>query len=181
MEHDEISSDNYVPYGTQCQGIEDAVGALLVEKKLSISVAESCTGGLIGHLLTNVPGSSSYFLGGVTAYTNQAKVDLLEVSSEILEEFGAVSEQTVLQMARGVRRLFNSMIGVAVSGIAGPDGGSREKPVGTVYIGMDAGDESWSERYLFKGSRQQIKLYTAETALEWVRRYLNGDPFVSCI
>ena len=169
------------PCSTKCKRIEEAVGELLIEKKLSVSVAESCTGGLVGHLITNVPGSSVYFMGGVTAYTNEAKVTLLDVSCEIIKKFGAVSDHVVCQMARNVRRLFNSNIGIAVSGIAGPGGGSLEKPVGTVYIGLNVADNSWSQRYLFKGSRQQIKQYTAETALELIRRYLNGDSFISCV
>ena len=182
MGYDGKCSENSTPCSTKYKRIEEAVGALLIEKKLSVSVAESCTGGLVGHLITNVPGSSVYFMGGVMVYTNEAKVKLLEVSYEILEEFGAVSEHAVRQMAQNVRRLFKSNIGIAVSGIAGPGGGSLEKPVGTVYIGLNVADNNWSERYLFKGSRQQIKQYTAETALELVRRYLNGgDPFISCV
>lgn len=151
---------------------------LLISKSLTISVAESCTGGLIGHLITSIPGSSAYFLGGIISYSNQAKCDLLSVSPDTLEKYGAVSDQTAKEMAEGVKERFKSNIGISVTGIAGPDGGSIEKPVGTVFMGFIFDNEPISIKYLFKGSREEIKQQTAETALENITRYLNGDSFI---
>jgi nicotinamide-nucleotide amidase len=152
--------------------LEELVGRRLLECRLSLAVAESCTGGLIGHRLTNVPGSSDYFLGGVVSYSNEAKQDLLRVPADVLAQKGAVSPETARDMARGVRALFTAAIGLAVTGIAGPSGGSPEKPVGTVYIGLAApqGEEVW--HYHFQGNREEIKTLTAETALDRLRRML---------
>lgn len=161
------------------QGMGEVLGEMLREKHLTLSVAESCTGGLIGHLLTNVPGSSDYFLGGMIVYSNEAKIGLLDVSSKTLEQYGAVSDPTVQEMAKGVKKQLDSDIGLAVSGIAGPDGGSEEKPVGTVYVGLAANDKVFSGKYRFQGTRGQIKHNTAMMALDWVRRYLHEDPFLS--
>ena len=160
------------------QNMEEVVGHLLLEKNLSISVAESCTGGLIGHRLTSVPGSSSYFHGGVVVYSNQSKVDLLRVDPRTLETHGAVSERTVEEMARGVKDRIKTDLGLAVTGIAGPDGGTRQKPVGTVHVGLAAREKTFSREYRFWGNRGQVKLNTSMMALDWVRRYLNGNPFL---
>ena len=145
---------------------------------IMLSIAESCTGGLIGHLITSIPGSSAYFLGGIISYSNQAKCDLLGVSPEILKVYGAISDQVAREMAVGVKERFKSDIGLSVTGIAGPDGGSLEKPVGTVFMGFSLDAEPFSKKYLFKGKRTEIKEQTAETALENIRRYLNDDPFI---
>lgn len=161
--------------------MEDVVGRMLVERKLSLSVAESCTGGLIGNLLTNVPGSSSYFQGGAMVYSNQAKIDLLGVSPKTIEKHGAVSDLTAREMAVGVKTKMGTDLGLAVTGIAGPDGGSREKPVGTVHIGLAGEKGIFSHKYRFWGTRLQIKQNTAMMALDWLRRYLNGNPFLSGI
>ncbi len=160
------------------QNMEEVVGHLLLEKNLSISVAESCTGGLIGHRLTNVPGSSSYFHGGVVVYSNQSKADLLRVDPRTLETHGAVSERTVEEMARGVKDRIKTDLGLAVTGIAGPDGGTRQKPVGTVHVGLAAREKTFSREYRFWGNRVQVKLNSSMMALDWVRRYLNGNPFL---
>jgi nicotinamide-nucleotide amidase len=160
------------------QNMEEVVGRLLLEKNLSISVAESCTGGLIGHRLTSVPGSSSYFHGGVVVYSNQSKVDLLRVDARTLEIHGAVSERTVEEMARGVRDRIKTDLGLAVTGIAGPDGGTRQKPVGTVHVGLAARNKTFSREYRFWGNRGQVKLNASMMALDWVRRHLNGNPFL---
>jgi nicotinamide-nucleotide amidase len=165
-------------FATGDQTMEERVGAMLKEQGLTLSLAESCTGGLIGNLMTNVPGSSQYFAGGVVAYSNQAKRDLLGVSSETLNQHGAVSDQTVCEMASGVRERFGTDLSLAVSGIAGPDGGSPEKPVGTVYIGIADRDSTFSQRYRFWGVRDQVKLNSAMMALDWVRRRLHGDSFL---
>jgi len=160
------------------QDMEEVVGMALLDNGMSISVAESCSGGLIGHRLTNVPGSSVYYQGGIVVYSNQSKIDLLHVNPATLETHGAVSDQTVREMVRGITDRFNTDLGLAVTGIAGPDGGSKEKPVGTVYIGLAAGDEILSGKYWFWGDREQIKQDTSMMAMDWVRRYLNGNPFL---
>ena len=168
-------------FATGKQRMEEVLGETLRNKQMTISVAESCTGGLIGHLLTNVPGSSDYFLGGIIVYSNESKTGLLGVSSETLEKYGAVSDPTVQEMAKCVRDRLDSDIGLSVSGIAGPEGGTTEKPVGTVHIGMAANDRVFSGKYRFQGAREEIKLNTAMMALDWVRRYLHEDPVLSGI
>lgn len=162
-------------FATENKTMEGVVGEMLRDRKLTISIAESCTGGLIGDLLTNIAGSSNYFQGGVVVYSNKSKMDLLKVSYDTIEKYGAVSEQTVKEMAEGVKRRMNTDIGLAVTGIAGPDGGSREKPVGTVHIGLAAGNDIFSRKYRFWGTRKQVKLNTSMMTLDWVRRYLNED------
>jgi len=144
---------------------------------LHLAVAESCTGGLIGHLITNAPGSSDYFLGGVIAYSNQTKVNLLGVQKDTLMLYGAVSEETVLEMARGARKILGADIGLAVSGIAGPGGGTLEKPVGFVWIGLSAEilDEAWQHQ--FCGDRQEIKNQAAEHSLHHLVNFLNAGMF----
>ena len=165
-------------FATDDQTMEEVVGHTLKKKNMTISIAESCTGGLIGHKLTNVSGSSKYFSGGVVAYSNQSKVDLLHVSTKTLENHGAVSDKTVQEMARGVKKYINTDLGLAVTGIAGPDGGTKDKPVGTVHIGLAAGENIFSEKYRFWGTREQVKLNSAIMALDSVRRHLNEDSFL---
>lgn len=165
-------------FATGDQTMEGAVGEMLLKKKLTLSVAESCTGGLIGNLLTNVPGSSGYFLGGAVVYGNQAKRDLLGVSRQTLDTHGAVSDPAAREMAAGVRRALKADLGLSVTGIAGPEGGTAEKPVGTVHIGLASGDKVFSGKYRFWGKREQNKLNSAMMALDCVRRYLHGDSFL---
>jgi nicotinamide-nucleotide amidase len=160
------------------QTMAGAVGERLHEKSLTLAVAESCTGGLIGHLLTEVPGCSHYFMGGVVVYSNRSKVDLLRIAKETIDTHGAVSAATARQMAEGVRSRFQTDMGLAVTGIAGPEGGTIEKPVGTVHVGLALHHETYCERYRFKGSREEIKSHTALMAMDWVRRVLNGHPFI---
>ena len=152
--------------------LEIEVGELLRRHGYRLAVAESCTGGLIGHRITNVPGSSTYYMGSVTAYAYEAKVRLLNVRWETLEKYGAVSQETVIEMASGVRIALAADIGMAVSGIAGPGGGAPEKPVGLVWIGLSASgvDEAW--RCLWQGDRLRIKEQTAEQALQLLINYL---------
>ncbi len=169
--------DSYV-FGSGTQTMAEVVGHYLRKGNLTLSTAESCTGGLIGNLLTNVPGSSDYYVGGMVVYSNRAKADLLQVLPQTLDEHGAVSGPVVVQMAEGVRRKLKSDLGLAVTGIAGPDGGSKDKPVGTVHIGLSAASETLSGHYRFLGKREQVKLNTATMALDWVRRYLSGNPFI---
>jgi nicotinamide-nucleotide amidase len=165
-------------FATGDQTMEGVVGEALLQKNLTLSVAESCTGGLIGNLLTNVPGSSGYFLGGVIAYGNQAKMDLLGVSKQSLDTHGAVSDPVARGMAVGVRRALKTDLGLSVTGIAGPDGGTEEKPVGTVHIGLAYRDQLFSGKYRFWGKRDQNKMNSAVMALDWVRRVLYGHPFL---
>ena len=152
--------------------LEELAGRLLQEQGLTLAVAESLTGGLIGHRVTNVPGSSDYFLGGVVTYSNEAKMDLLRVPGEVLAQSGAVSAETARAMALGVKEVFHASLGLSVTGIAGPGGGSLEKPVGTVYFGLatPGGVEVW--HYLFHGNREEIKILSAQTALDRLRRVL---------
>jgi PncC family amidohydrolase len=160
--------------------VEYTLPALLAAAGSRLATAESCTGGLIGHRLTNVPGSSEYYLGGVTAYANAVKTALLGVPPETIERYGAVSEPTVLAMAAGAGRALGAQLGLAVSGVAGPGGGSAEKPVGTVWIGLAAPGFARAWRYLFPGERETVKALAAEAALQLLAAYLRagGEPAV---
>jgi len=154
--------------------LEEAVGALLMEKKLTLALGESCTGGLIGHRLTNVSGSSEYFLGGVVAYAYDAKERLLDVKHNTLYEYGAVSPETAVEMARGARRALGADIGVSVTGIAGPGGGLPGKPVGLVYIALSARDAERVERFVWDSDREGNKAHSAEAALKILKEYLES-------
>jgi competence/damage-inducible protein CinA-like protein len=156
--------------------MEDVVGKLLTEKKVKLAIAESCTGGLIGHRLTNVPGSSRFFKADLVTYSNDAKAKILGVSEETLKTHGAVSEPCVLEMAAGARGRVGADVAIATSGIAGPDGGTPERPVGTVCIALVAEGISVSRRYQLRGTRDWIKLLTSQIALDWLRRYALGQP-----
>ena len=156
--------------------MEEVVGRLLTEKRLTLAVAESCTGGLIGHRLTNVPGSSNYLKADLVTYSNDSKVKVLRVREETLKQHGAVSEQCVLEMAAGARRVAGSDIAIATSGIAGPSGGTAERPVGTVCIAMVAEGVNASRRYQLWGTRDWFKLLTSQVALDWIRRHALGLP-----
>ena len=151
--------------------LEHATVSSLLEKELTICFAESCTGGLCADRITNVSGSSGCFLGGIVAYSNNIKQELLGVSEETLLRFGAVSEQTVFEMAVGARHLFQSDMAVSVSGIAGPSGGTREKPVGTVWFGFSHEAGTVCEMRKFVGSREEIKASAASTAIDIVRKF----------
>ncbi|MFZ6026422.1 MAG: CinA family protein [Chloroflexota bacterium] len=150
--------------------LEVALAKLLTALDLKLAAAESCTGGLIGHRITNVPGSSAYYVGSITAYAYEAKVRLLGVSWDTLNRYGAVSRETALEMARGVRAALGADIGVSVTGIAGPEGGTPEKPVGTVWIGLsvsgDDTDDAWM--FVWQGDRLANKEQSAEAALQIV-------------
>jgi len=158
--------------------MEAIVGDLLKERKMTISVAESCTGGLIGHRLTSIPGSSLYFERGIIVYSNRSKVEMLGVNKQTIDSYGAVSDQTVREMAEGIKKTAKTDMGLAVTGIAGPSGGAEDKPVGTVFIGLSVDGKILSGQYCFSGERDKVKLTTSEMALDWVRRYLNGHPFI---
>lgn len=159
--------------------LEEVVGHLLREQGLTLAVAESCTGGLISHRLTNVSGSSDYFMGGVVTYSNQAKMDLLMVPEDILAARGAVSSETARAMAVGVAEIFHADIGLSVTGIAGPTGGTPQKPVGTVYLGLVMPQRAQTRHHLFHGSREQIKTLSAQTALDWLRQELHHAQSLS--
>ena len=145
---------------------------MLFEKDLTLSVAESCTGGLCSSRFTDIAGSSNYFLGGAVVYSNDSKKKLLGVTAETLERFGAVSGETVSEMARGARDLFESDIGLSISGIAGPGGGTAEKPVGTVWFGFThALSGTVCEMRNFTGTRDEIKNFAAAAAIDMVRKF----------
>jgi nicotinamide-nucleotide amidase len=154
--------------------LEEQVGKLLLEKKQTLALAESCTGGLISHRITRVAGSSAYYLGGAVTYANDAKMQFLGVQSETLEKHGAVSEQTALEMARGIKERTGATIAVSVTGVAGPSGGSPEKPVGTVWIGLASDALHEARHYQFHGDRERIILATSQAALNWLRLALIG-------
>jgi nicotinamide-nucleotide amidase len=146
---------------------------VLTERGLTLAVAESCTGGLIGHRLTNVSGSSACFRGGVVAYHNDVKARVLGVPEELLAKEGAVCEDVALAMARGVRRLLDADFGLAVTGIAGPMGGTADKPVGLTYVALAGpGDVARCERHVWQGDRERNKEQSATAALEMLRRHL---------
>ncbi len=152
--------------------LEVLVGELLIQHGLQLAVAESCTGGLISHRITNVSGSSRYYLGGVTAYANEAKIALLGVSQETLEKHGAVSAETVLQMARGIRLKLSADFGLSTSGIAGPTGGTPDKPVGTTWIGFSSSAGEEARHFYFQGERLSIKEQAAQAALQLLADHL---------
>ncbi len=156
-------------YAEDWETLEEAVGRELREKGLTIAVAESCTGGLLGDRFTNVPGSSVYFLGGVVSYSNEAKMNLLGVQNDTLVEHGAVSEETAAEMAQGVRQLFQADTGISVTGISGPDGGTPEKPVGLTFIAIDYSGDVSVKRLMFLRDRRFNKELAAQTALNLVR------------
>jgi len=159
-------------YGQDDDLLESVVGRLLLDRGLTVSVAESCTGGLLGNRLTNIAGSSRYIERGVIVYSNRAKEELLGVPEHLLRAHGAVSEPVARAMAEGVCRISGSPCGLAVTGIAGPDGGSAEKPVGTVYIGCATPEGVEVRRCRFDGDRVAIKWQSSQTALDMLRRRL---------
>jgi len=161
-------------FSADSESMETIVGSLLCKEKATIAVAESCTGGLISHLLTNVPGSSDYFLFSGVTYSNKAKIKVLGVSGATLKKYGAVHEETAKEMADGVRRLAGATYGISTSGIAGPGGGTNEKPVGTVCIGIATADSVEAYRLNFQfNERLRNKMIFAITALDLLRRKLS--------
>jgi nicotinamide-nucleotide amidase len=159
--------------------MEEMAGRALLARGATVAVAESCSGGLIGHRLTEVPGSSAYLIADYVTYADQAKVDVLGVKQETLAGFGAVSDETVREMAEGARRRSGASVAVATTGIAGPEGGSAEKPVGTVYFGLSADGLLVSRRYQLWGTRDWVKLFASQLALDWLRRWALGIDVLS--
>ena len=154
--------------------LEEKLGLVLKEKGMRIAVAESCTGGLIGSRITDIPGSSDYFEAGLVTYSNSAKERFLSVPHEVIATKGAVSPEVAEAMARGARAATGADIGVAVTGIAGPGGGSPEKPVGLVYIGLAFAEKTISRRHFFQGDRTAIRRQTSEEALKLALEALEG-------
>jgi nicotinamide-nucleotide amidase len=159
-------------YGYGNDELEEVIGRILIEKKQTVSVAESCTGGYLGHQFTKVSGSSAYFLGGILAYDNSVKISQLSVNSESLQNFGAVSEETVKEMAENVRKKLNTTYGLATSGIAGPNGGTPEKPVGTIWIAIATENQTITKKLSFGGFREQNIHLTALNILNLLRSIL---------
>jgi len=164
-------------YSHQEENLENVVARILTERDLTVSVAESCTGGLVANLLTNISGSSKFFERGVITYSNASKVELLKVNEDTLAEFGAVSLEVARQMAEGVRAISGTDLGLSVTGIMGPTGASNDKPIGLVYIGFCDDKVCTAKKFLFGEDRLLNKQRTAQAAIEMIRRSLLGIPF----
>ncbi len=152
----------------------DELGALLRSKHLKLATAESCTGGLLGHLITNVPGSSDYYLGGLIAYAYEAKTELLGISQEALLRYGAVSKETALAMARGAFERLHADVAIGITGILGPGGATPDKPVGLVYIALVTHQAEHVRRFYWKGNRDENKQSSASAALAMLKEYLTS-------
>jgi nicotinamide-nucleotide amidase len=160
-------------FSTQNEDLEQAIGTMLLNTKTTLGLAESCTGGHLSHIITAIAGSSAYYLGGVVSYSNEAKMNVLKVKQETLTNFGAVSEQTVCEMAEGVRKIMNSTYAIATSGIAGPGGGTPDKPVGTVWIAVTDGEKTIA-RKLTLGNQRVVNIqYSSWAALNLLRKFIN--------
>jgi nicotinamide-nucleotide amidase len=166
-------------FGENEERLESIVGKLLAEKGWKLALAESCTGGLVAHRITEIPGSSNYFERGVVTYSNPSKTELLGVSPDLLKKFGAVSAEVAGAMAEGVKNNSGVEIGLSTTGIAGPTGGSPEKPVGLVYFGLAVPEGVFTRKELLFGGRERIKIFASEVALDWLRRYLQGEKKVA--
>ncbi len=167
-----------IVFGEGEESMESVVGRLLREAGKTLATAESCTGGLIAERITDVPGSSAYFLGGVVAYSNAAKASLLGVAPALIEREGAVSEAVVRAMAEGARAHFGSDFALATSGISGPEGGTAAKPVGLVWIALASPGEMHADSFVFAVDRSRHRSLTSQVALDWIRRRLLGEPLV---
>jgi len=155
--------------------IEKRIGKMLKERGLKIAVAESCTGGLISSRITDISGASDYFEAGITTYSNESKIRLLNVPEDIIDRYGAVSEETAKSMAEGVKKTLHADIGVSVTGIAGPTGGTEGKPVGTVFIGLATKKATYVRKFFFDGNRLEIRRKTSDAAFMFVEEYLEGE------
>ena len=152
--------------------LEEKIAQELIKRHHTLAVAESCTGGLLSHQLTNIPGASTFFLGGVVAYDNRIKIKILKVPASTIKKDGAVSHATALSMAKSTRALFKTDYGIGITGIAGPSGGSVLKPVGLVFIALSSTRETICKQYHFKGTRLKIKNLAAQAALRILRQIL---------
>lgn len=165
-------------FTTQGESLEEVVANLLLRNNATIAVAESCTGGLVAERLTTIPGSSSYFLGGVVCYRNSVKSAWVDVPEELIEAKGAVSEEVACALADGIRRRSGAALGLAITGVAGPGGGNTEKPVGTVHVALANGASTKSREFRFPGDRERIRFQASQMALDLVRRFFlyNAGP-----
>jgi nicotinamide-nucleotide amidase len=161
---------------THGEAIEDIVARVLMENRATIAVAESCTGGLLAERLTNLPGSSAYFLGGIVCYSNDLKTRLLGVPAEMIEAKGAVSSEVALALAADIRKLTGATLGVGITGVAGPSGGTPDKPVGLVHIGIADEHGPREKSFRFPGDRERIRFFATQNALDGVRRYFLFPP-----
>ena len=152
--------------------VENAISKLLRARGQTLSIAESCTGGLISDRITNVPGSSVYFEGSVVCYSNRVKAGQLHIPLKTIERFGAVSSEIAKRMAQGIRKTFHTEFGLSTTGLAGPTGGTKKTPVGTVFIGFSNGKRTWVKKFDLKGSRREIKKKAAEKALSILQECL---------
>jgi nicotinamide-nucleotide amidase len=159
-------------FTTSGEAMEEVVGRMLRESGKTIAVAESCTAGMLGMHITRVPGSSDYFRGGILCYSNDVKTDFCGVASDLLQKHGAVSAEVAEALAWGVRNALKSTIGLSITGIAGPGGGTAEKPVGLVYIGISDGNQTLSRHRIMPGDRESIRERSTYLALSWLRRFL---------
>ncbi|MDT8300844.1 MAG: nicotinamide-nucleotide amidohydrolase family protein, partial [Sedimentisphaerales bacterium] len=160
-------------YGTAEQSLAEVVGKKLAQQGKTVAVAESCTGGSVGGLLTEVPGASKYFTHGWITYSNAAKISELSIAADLIEQYGAVSEQVAQAMAFNARKKARTDFAIGITGIAGPDGGTEQKPVGLVYISVDSDNGCEIKRCLFSHGRRAIRLRAAQTALNMLRLKLN--------
>ena len=163
-------------YSTSEATLEEVIVELLMKRKETVALAESCTGGLLAHRITNVPGASAVLLAAYVPYANEAKIDLLDVDQKLIEQYGAVSEPVARALAEGARMRARSTYAIATTGIAGPTGGSSEKPVGTVYIALASSDETTIKRFLFPGDRKTFKELAAQAGFDLLRRKLLSIP-----
>jgi len=152
--------------------LEKTIGNLLREKGYTLSIAESCTGGLICDRITNISGSSDYFMGGMVTYSNESKAEHLGVQLNFIKRYGAVSSQVARRMAQGVRKTFRTTFGLSTTGVAGPTGGTKRSPIGRVFIGFAYGRRTWVKKLDLKGSRREIKKKAAEEALQFFHEKL---------
>jgi nicotinamide-nucleotide amidase len=152
--------------------LEQEVGNLLRQKGLTLGIVESASGGLISHLITNVPGSSDYYKGSVTAYSNEVKIKVIGVKEDTINQYGAVSHQVAEEMAQGGRKVLTTDICLADTGIAGPTGATTEKPIGLFYIGLAHHAGTYSQKHNFQGNREQNKRDAANAALGWLKEYM---------
>ena len=157
------------------EALEAKVGEALREHGWTLALGESCTGGLLGHSITNVAGSSDYFVGGYIAYAYEAKEQLLGVRHNTLFEYGAVSQETALEMARGARQMFNADVGISVTGISGPGGGTPDKPIGLTWVAVSTRDGEWAESHIWEGDRLSNKAESVTAALTLLLSVLEGD------
>ena len=161
-------------FGSDNDTLEGVVGNLLLENGLTLSTAESCSGGLIAHKITSISGSSDYFKGSIVAYSNSIKIHQLGIAETIIEEHGAVSEEVAILMAKNIRKIMQTTYAVSTTGIAGPTGGSIDKPVGTVWIGFAHENGAFAKKYQFGDQRERNTNWTVQTALNTIRKYINN-------